>query len=413
MILKVGRFIVRNWPLKVGAVLLAAILYVGMVALQTTATFPGSVTAVAVNEPTTGTLVVPDPMPQVTGIRYLAPPDVSISQASFHATIDLAHVPISETQSWVTVQLQATDPRIQIIDYQPQQVRVELDPIAHKTVNVQVVTGAIPSGLEPASPVLSTSTVEVSGALSYVRRVAYAEAQVHVDASGLDVNGDVDLVARDASGAVVNYVTITPHNVHVLMQVGSQIRSETVPVSPNIINSPAAGYSIASVTVTPPVVQVRGQADALALLKGEATTQPISVAGATSDVSVEVGLVLPNGVTTDTVAQIQVVVHLQAQTSTRSLSIGVVPQGTRPDLNYSLSTLSVTVALGGATAALNALDTSTLVATVSVTGLGPGTYNLAVTVNVPPGIKVVAISSGQITVTITVASSPPPPTATP
>jgi YbbR domain-containing protein len=414
MILRVGRFIVHNWPLKVGAVLLAAILYVGMVALQTTTTFPGSVTAVAVNEPDNSYLVQPDPMPQVNGIRYLAPPDVPISQASFHATIDLTNVKISETQSWVSVQLQATDPRIQIIDYQPQQVRVELDPIAHKTVNVQVVTGAVPSGLEPATPVLSKTAVDVYGAASYVRRVAYAEARVSVDASGLDVNEDVDLVARDASGAVVNYVTIDPHNVHITMQVGSQTRSETVPVNPNVINSPAAGYSIASVTVTPPVIEVHGQADALALLKGAATTEPISVAGATSDVSVSVGLVLPTGVTTDTVTKIQVVVHLQAGTSTRSLSIGVVPQGARSDLNYSLSTLSVTVALGGATAALNALDTSTLVATVSVTNLGPGTYTLTVTVNVPPGIKVVATSPGQITVTITVASSPPPsPTATP
>ena len=412
MILKVGRFIVHNWPLKVGAVLLAAILYVGMVAVQTTTTFGGSVTAVPVNEPNGCQLVQPDPMPQVHGIRYLAPPDVPISQASFHATIDLTNVKISETQSWVSVQLQATDPRIQIIDYQPQQVRVELDPIARKTVNIQVVTGAIPSGLEPASPVLSTTTVDVSGAASYVRRVAYAEAQVHIDASGLDVNEDVDLVARDASGAVVN-VTIEPHNVHVLIQVGSQTRSETVPVNPNIVNSPAAGYSIVSVTVTPPVVEVHGQADALALLKGAATTEPISVAGATSDVSVSVGLVLPTGVTTDTITKIQVVVHLQAQTSTRSLKIGVVPQGARSNLNYSLSTLSVTVTLGGDTAALNALDTSTLVATVSVADLGPGTYTVDVTVSVPPGIKVVATSPGQITVTITVASSPPPPTATP
>ena len=118
-----------------------------------------------------------------------------------------------------------------------------------------------------------------------------------MDASGLDVNEDVDLVARDASGAVVNYVTIDPHNVHITMQVGSQTRSETVPVNPNVINSPAAGYSIASVTVTPPVIEVHGQADALALLKGAATTEPISVAGATSDVSVSVGLVLPTGVT--------------------------------------------------------------------------------------------------------------------
>jgi len=384
-----------------------------MVALQTSSTWPGSITVETVNQPTTGVLVQPDPMPQISNIRYMAAADVPVSQASFRATVDLSKVPLSQDESWARIQLVATDPRIQIIDYQPQQVRVELDPIIHRTVNVQVVTGAIPSGLSPATPVLSAQTVDVSGASTYVNRVSYAEAQVRVDASGLDVDEDVALVARDASDQVVSHVQFEPHSVRVQIQVGSQIRSETVAVHPNVTDSPAAGYFIASVTVTPSVVEVHGQADTLALLKGAATTEPVSVAGATSDVSIPVSLVLPTGVTSDTVTKIQVVVHLQAQTSTRSLKIGVVPQGARSDLNYSLSTLSVTVTLGGDTAALNALDTSTLVATVSVANLGPGTYTVTVTVVVPPGIKVVAISPGQITVTITVGSSPPPPTATP
>ena len=68
----------------------------------------------------------------------------------------------------------AEDPRIQIIDYQPQQLSVALDPKDQKQVSVQVDTGAVPSGLQPGTPVLSASTVDVSGAASIVRRVAYA-----------------------------------------------------------------------------------------------------------------------------------------------------------------------------------------------------------------------------------------------
>jgi YbbR domain-containing protein len=333
---------------------------------------------------------------------------VPISQASFRASIDLAKVKISETQSWVRVQLVATDLRIQIVDYQPQQVRVELDPIAHKLVNVQVVTGAIPSGLEPGTPVLSAPSVDVSGAASYVRRVAYAEARVHVDASGVDVDDNVDLVARDASDAIVSNVTFDPRAIHVQITVGSQIRAETVPVNPVVVGSPAAGYVITSVTVTPPVVVVRGQADALARLKGMANTMSVSVAGATSDVAVNVNLDLPDGVTSDTTGPISVVVHLQAQTSTRSLSVGIVPQGARSDRVYALSTPGVIVTLGGATAALNALDTSTLVATVSVADLGVGTFTVTVSITVPAGIKVVSISPMQVTVTISVAPAPTP-----
>ena len=407
MIVKVVRFIVHNWPLKIGAVLLASILYVGMVALQTTAQWPGSVAIEVVNQPADAYLI--SPLQEVTKIRYIAPPDVQISQATFRATVDLTNAKISESDSsFVKVKLVATDPRVQIIDYQPQQVRVQLDPVWHKTVNVQVVTGPIPSGLSPGTPVLSARTVEVSGAASIVRRVAYVEARVRVDASGLDVDQNVDLVPRDASDALVPNVTCDPHSVQVQIQVGSQSRSETVPVHPDIKDSPAAGYYIASISVTPLTVAVRGQADALALLKGTANTNPISVAGATSDISVTIGLALPAGVTAETITSIQVVIHLQAQPSTRSLTIGVVLDGARPARSYSVSTLSVIVTLGGDTAALNALDTSTLVATVSVANLGVGTFTVTFKVNVPPGIKVVAYSPATVTVTITIAPTPSP-----
>ena len=254
---------------------------------------------------------------------------------------------------------------------------------------------------------MSASNVDVSGASSIVRSVAFAQASVRVDASGLDVNTDVDLVARDASGAQVNYVTLNPRTVHVQALVGSQVRSETLPVNPVISGSAAAGYYITSIDINPPTVVVSGQADALAALGGKANTAVISIAGATGDVSAPVKLDLPSGVTSSA-ASIVVVIHLQSPASTRSVSVGVVPVGARSERTYTLSTPSVILTLGGATAALNAFDTSALVANVSVGNLDVGTYSVTVSIVVPPGIKVVAISPVQITVTVVAPPSPSP-----
>ena len=411
--MRVVRFVVRNWPLKIGAVLLAVILYVAMVALQTTQQWPGTIAIDTVDQPANSYLVQPDPMPQVGSIRYIAAPDVPISTSSFRASVDLSNAKVSDSQSsLVRVQLVADDPRIQIIDYQPQQIRVTLDPIVHKQVPVQVDTGAVPSGLQPGTPVLSASTVDVSGADSIVSTVAYAQALVRIDASGLDVNQDVGLVAKDAADATVSKVTINPRTIHVQIPVGSQSRTETVPVNPIIVGAPAAGYYVTSIDITPSVVSVRGQADALALLNGEANTKAISIAGATGDVPAQVNLDLPSGVTSDTGA-IAVVIHLQSPASTRSVSVGVVPDGARADRVYTLSTPSVIVTLGGATAALNAFDTSTLTASASVGNLDAGTYKVNLSITVPPGIKVVAISPAQITVTVANSPSPPPPSPSP
>jgi YbbR domain-containing protein len=407
--MRVLRFIVRNWPLKIGAVMLAAILYGAMVVLQNTAAWPGSVAIDLVNQPPDSYLMDAKLIPAVGGIRYIAPPDVPVSQSSFRATADLTAAKVSESDSSIVrVKLVADDPRIQIIDYQPQQLSVSLNPVVHKQVSVLIKMGTPPEGLQPGTPVQSITTVDVSGASSIVRRVAYAQAQVRVDASGLDIDEDVDLVAMDASDVLVPGVTLDPRTVHVQIQVGSQLRTETVPVNPITTGTQAAGYNITSIDVKPSIVSVQGQADALALLKGKANTKAVSISGATQDVTVNVGLDLPNGVTSDT-ASVSITIHLASPTASRSVSVGVVPAGARSDRIYTLSTPSVIVTLSGATAALNAFDTSTLVGTVSVSSLDVGAYTVNITVVVPAGINVVTISPAQITVTVASAPTPPPP----
>lgn len=406
---RLGRFIFHNWPLKVGAVGLAVILYGGMVILQSTAVWPGTVAITPVNYPANSTIT--GSLPAVGNIRYVAPPDLAISVTSFRAQIDLSGVKPSESEhALVNVSLFAEDPRIQIIDYQPQQISVMLEPITTSTVPVVVATGTVPTGLSPGAPVPDPTKVTIRGASSDVRKVAYALAQVRIDASGLDVNQDVNLVARDAAGDAVNNVTIEPASAHVTIQVGSQLRTQSVPVNPVFVNSPASGYRISGIDVTPLVVEVEGQADALAALNGMADTKPISVAGLTSDKTVIVGLDLPPGVTATGSGQIQVIIHVKSPDSTLTVSVGIVPTGTRSDLIYQLSTPSVNVTIGGAAAALNAFDTSTLVGSVSVGDLGPGTYTVTVSVSLPAGIKLVpgGINPAQISVTVTSTASPGP-----
>jgi YbbR domain-containing protein len=405
---RLAGFVFHNWPLKLGAIGLAVILYGGMVVLQSTAVWPGTVAITPVNYPPNSTLI--GTLPTVGSIRYIAAPEVPVTVESFSATIDLANVkPSDSEESLVNVKLVAVDQRIQIIDYEPKQISVTLDPIISASVPVVVDKGTVPSGVNPGTPSLSATTVTARGAARYVRQVAYAKASVRVDASGLDVNQDVDLVPCKANGDTVNNVTLDPSHVTVKIPVGSDKRSESVPVSPKTDGSPASGYNVTGVDVEPAVIEVEGQADALALLNGIVYTKPISIAGATGDVTVaNAELDLPSGVTVVNPISVKVVIHLASQQSTRTVSIGIVVSGTSPDLIYGYSSLNATVTIGGATAALNAFDTSTLTGNVSVQGLGPGTYTINVTVAPPAGIKLVAISPIQVTVTITSPATPTP-----
>ena len=404
------RFFVHNWALKLSAVALAVILYVAMVSIQSTQQWPGQVPIEPLHQPADSYLLKPDPWPKVGGIRFIAPADVPVSQSSFRATVDLTGVRVGAGENLlVRVQLVAEDARIQIVDYQPQQIRVTLDRIESKQVPVDLKVD-MPADLTRGAQTLSATDVKVTGASSLLARVSSARAEVRVDNSGLDINEDAPLVPVDSSGNLVENVQLDPPSIHVRVLVGSQVRTATVPVTPVIVDSPAAGYYITSIDVTPSVVSVSGQANALSLLDGVAATQPISIRGATGDVTVNVALNLPENVAALGATSIKVVVHLQSPASTRTLSIGVVLAGARPDRTYTLSTANVVVTIGGATAALNAFDTSSFVATAPVGGLDTGTYPVTLIVDTPPGIRLVPGSATQINVTVSVAPATPAPT---
>jgi len=402
------RFLFRNWALKLSAVALAIVLYVGMVALQNAQAWSGEVPIEVVNKPANSFLI--SPLPNVSKIRFIAPPDVRITPESFRATVNLASTPVDDSEnSLVRVQLVAEDSRIQIIDFQPQQIVLTLDPVIRKTVSVRIdPIGSLPTDLTLGTETLSVQQVDVQGAQSLVAKVSQAQGLVRIDTSGLDFNDNVDLTAVDATGALVPNVQLTPPSVHVQIQIGSQLRTETVPVTPVITGTPAAGYNISAIDITPPVVGVRGQADALAQIQGQAPTKAISVAGATGDVSVQVSLNLPAGVEAPGVTTVSVVVHLQSPSSSRTVTVGVVPQGARSDLTYALSTPSVTVTIGGATAALDAFDTSSLVANAAVADLTPGSHVVPVTIALPPGIKVLAVNPPTVQITVVAPPTPSP-----
>jgi YbbR domain-containing protein len=408
------RFIFHNWPLKIGAILLSCFMYVGMVAVQSTAVWPGQVSIQEINTPLNAVRVTPTTLPLVNSIRYIAPSDVRLSADSFRATLDLSKALVGQGQSTlVKVQLVATDPRVQIIDYQPQQILVVLDPLVHKNVGVQLDYGVPPAGITVGGPpTITPSQVDVFGASSLVAQVSHAEARVTIGSDGLDVDQDSDLIALNSTGTQVFGVEFDPPSVHVKLQIGSQLRTQTVPVSPTITGTPTAGYYVTSIDITPPVVSVRGNENALANVKGLVPTQPISIAGATSDITVDVALNLPAGVQAQGLTTVRVVVHLLSPNTSRTISIGVVPDGARSDRVYTLSTSSVIVTLGGPTAALNAFDTSTLVATVAVGNLDVGVHTVQVNVNVPSGIKILAVNPITITVTVALPPSPPPPSPT-
>jgi YbbR domain-containing protein len=391
------------------AVVLASVLYAGLVVAQDTRSFLGPVAIVTVRAPTTATLL--EPLGDVTAIRYRAPVDIAgrISAQSFHASADLSGIVPQDGGApvQVGVRLVATDDRIQIIDFQPQIVTVRLDPVLEKTFQVSISRPGTPDGLTVGATDIQPGTVRVSGASSRVRSISKVEGNVTIDASAINVDTDVEIQPLDENGAVVNQVELQPERVHVKIEVAKELASRTVPVVPNVVGTPPAGFRVHAVTVEPLVVLVSGEQPTIATIEA-VRTAPVDISQQAGPFETRVGLALPPEVSVTGVPDVLVSVDLRGEDGSRSIPVAVTPEGAERDVRYQLSTDQVIVALAGPVAALGAVDPRTLPAIVDVTGLDAGAYDLPIVVRAPSGTTLVGVVPQRLTVTITRPATPSP-----
>ena len=395
--------IVHNWPLKLAASGLAVLLYGGVVLSQNTQTYSGAIPVQVIGQPA-GTVRM-SPIPPVTSVRYFAPPDVNPVTATFTAEVDLSNVDPRAGTASVVVTVRSVDPRITVLGSEPQFVSILLEELTTKTVPVRVAISPYGSGVELGKTAVEPSTAVVSGPASAVALVAAVRADVVIDPGGLNFDGDLPLIPVDGVGNAVRPIEVTPATARVTIPVFTDKKSRTLPVTPVLAGSPAAGFEIAAVTVDPAIVTVEGDADQLAELTSM-ETQHVSVAGASSDVQVTVALAVPTGVVPLGAGTVQVTVTLRPVTSTRTFSAGLRLAGARPGLTYTLSIDRVLLTIGGSTADLDRLSGATIVADLDVFALEAGTStDILVTVALPTGLTLVTSSPPNVTVVVAAPTS--------
>jgi YbbR domain-containing protein len=358
-------------------------------------------------------LVVLSNLDSVTQVKFFAPQDTPpLDSSSFRATVDLSNVDPKARRVSVPVHVEATDDRVQVLEVRPSRMTIDLDQVVSRSVPVVVEKGPVPSGLDVREPVKSASTVTVTGPASQVRRVDHAAARIQLDSFGIDFDRDVELIPLDALGNEVAQVELEPTSVHVKVAVIADRQTKSLPVNPNVTGAPAAGFEIATIAVAPLVLTVEGDADQLAGLSS-IDTAPISLAGATSNVSTSVGLALPAGVLPIGGDTVRVTIGVRQVTATRTFSAGIVLTGARSDRVYALSTDHVLVTLGGSITDLDRLQGRAFDVQAPVGGLERGTHDVPVVANLPAGLALVAASPPRVTVTVTLPAASAAPSAAP
>lgn len=408
---RVGRFLFGNWPLKLAAMIVASLLYAGLVLSQDSDVVTGRITVARDNQPA-GTVVL-NVLRDVEEIRYIAPADIGRLRADdFRVTVDLGEVPANGEPTTVDVSVEPLDRRVTVLEVRPRSIQVVLDASIERRIQVVVDRGDAPAELEIGPVVATPAEVVVRGPASLVNQVDHATATVSIDPSGLDVDRELRPVLVDANGDAITGVDLDPDTVRVTIPVYIDRRSRTVPVNPVLNGTPAPGFRIAAIEVDPQAILVLGDADQLRELV-VADTTPIQVFGATSDVVTVVAPALPNGISTAAVESITVRVRIVPITETRTFQAGLRLDGASPAFDYDVGTESVLVTLFGSVAELDRLSSAPLVLGVSVASLGPGVHTVAVAPSLPTGVTVAALSPGTVTVVVRRPSPSPSPTPQP
>lgn len=405
--------LLRNWHLKLSAVLLATVLYTGIVFSGAFDEATIQVRIEQVNQPPNSYVLTGDL--GFVQVRYQAAQELLgnvVAEAAFVARVDLSSYDMGEAPApqVLDVEVRSLNENIEVLSVDPDTVRVEIDQRDQRMVPVEVDFGTVPEGLEVETPETSEDEVQVRGPASIVAQVDRVVALVNIDASGIDFDRPVTVVPVDIEGQPigVGLVEVDPQTIAVRIDVQAVEETRTVPVRPDIDGPPAPGFALEAFTVSPQVVTLRGLPAVLADIP-EIVTEPLSIEGASADEEFEVELVLPDGVElVDGEPQVTVAVTIGPSVSSRTFLVGVICQNAGSNACLpGIEQLSLT--LSGPGDALSDLSAGDLTPILDAGGLAPGSYSLTPIVpGLPDGVDLISIIPSAVPVAIVAPATPTP-----
>jgi YbbR domain-containing protein len=299
----------------------------------------------------------------------------------------------------------------------PSAIPIRLEEVMSSTVPIDLkIIGNLPFSFERGDPQITSNgqpiaQAQVSGPQNRVERVKSAQTTANIEQLRASYQAPLSLVAVDANGQPVDGVQLSPGTVNVGIPITSVVGLKLVPVKADIVGLPAPGYVITAVQVDPPLIALTGSSgplDAVAVLK----TDPVIIGDVRSSLVRQAFVQFPVGTSPQAgePTSVQVTVLLAPLTGAFQISLPaqVSLTGVGASLLSSVSPAVASVTLTGSSTFLNQLAKQTVQASVDVSGLGPGTYQLPVRLSLPEGVR---LAGDPPTVAVTLR--PPAPTAEP
>jgi YbbR domain-containing protein len=331
---------------------------------------------------------------------------------SVRAWIDLDGLDAGEHR--VEVEVQPAVSPVRVVDRDPAEIVVVLEPQVTRTDPINLIVEGEPAlGYAAGSPTLNPDEVVVSGPAMLVARVQEIQAYLEIAGERQTIEASLLLRALDELGEEVQGVSLDPQAVSVTQPITllGGYRNVIVRVDTQD-TSPAPGYRLTNIVVTPPSVIVFSSDPALVEgLPGYIETQPLDLTGAEEDIETFLELQTPEGITVVNDQKVLVQVSISPIESNLRIAVPVEVIGLTPGDRVIISPDVVDVILSGPVPVLDALRPGDIRVVVDISGRPYDTYQLVATVShLPNRLQIESILPSSVEVTITLA---PTPTVTP
>ncbi len=415
----------KNWGFKLLALLIAIALWAGLITQDPTLTREKIFTGVSVTVSGADTLkrngfiVTSDLEDVLSGVQMKA--DVPQMQyqdataANYNVRIDLSRIRETGTQR---VRLSTTNSSTygSVTEIVPESVEVTVEEYVTRyriPVALQVI-GEAPEGYYAATPNLDPPLVAVSGPKSLVDQIARAEAVLDLSTlparEGL-IRTTVPFTLLDSDGNVVESSLLEVTSESVLLDsviVEQQLypkRTLSLSGTGIITGTPADGYEVKSVTITPSVITVAGSSASLDLVDTIYPDASVSVAGAMASFTQQVKVRKTSEMSYISNDSVTVEVEIGPAITSRTLkNIRVSLTNVGSGLNAVLSTAQANVTITGPQLVVENLWNSSVTLTCDASGLTAGVYELPVSCTLSgdeDGECTVETDPAKVTVTLT------------
>jgi len=241
----------------------------------------------------------------------------TVSKDDVEASVDLGGVRLDRKIVRATVPVVVHLPRAVESDLNvtatPDVAKVQIEAVETKRMPVEVFfTSQPPLGYSYSSPLLTPGSVDVSGRVTQLAKVARAILTLSEDAVGPATEDYYQVTPIDSNGSAVAEVKVRPAKVKAKLEMTEAPATRSAMVSPVFVGHPQFPLRVTRYTVTPSLVTLEGKPSALSRISA-ISTERISLEGVDATVTRDVALRVPPGAKVAGARTVKVTVYIGAE----------------------------------------------------------------------------------------------------